>query len=358
MSESSAARKIIHIVSSLKVGGAERFVIDLCQIQQKEGHKPAIFSLGASDDELVTESRSKNIPTYTVSRKRGWRFLKAYYLLRRASVIHVHSPHALKLLSPLLPLLSSRKIIYTRHGARSLSSKRWKMLHQFSRSYVSAVTFVSEEGRDIFVSEHKWTGMPVEVIDNGIDTDAMKSREAVRQTGRLRIGSVGRMVALKGQIHLLETLAAMSPDQRTGFDIHFYGDGPCREELTAYATQNLPDVPVTFHGMVSDREQIYNNIDVLCVTSETEGLSLAMIEAMSFERALLATNVGGNPRLVEPDINGILFEYGDKHALADALLKMAADRRRTMQMGQAGRQKVISQFSLRATSDRFEALYR
>ena len=106
--------------------------------------------------------------------------------------------------------------------------------------------------------------------------------------------SVGRLVPLKGQQFLLEAIAALPETERQRISVQIFGDGPDRERLEAIAGNTLKDIPVVFHGNVMDREEIYRQIDVLAVTSRTEGLSLAIMEAMARQIPVIATAVGGN----------------------------------------------------------------
>ncbi len=358
MHASSTSKKIIHIVSSLKVGGAERFVIDLCQVQRQDGYQVSIVSLGDKSDDLVDEAQNRGIAVNIISPLYVWRLIQAYYLLSKADIIHFHSPHAVKLFNPFLGLLSQRAMIYTRHGAAPLEAEHWRRLHKKIRPYFNAVTFVSREGMENFQSMHHWSGLPLLVIDNGIDIDAITIRTSERQGSTLRLGSVGRMVALKGQINLLEAVAGLEANKRDRIVVDFFGDGDCRQRLEDYASQHLDKNNVHFHGMVGDRDEIYNSFDVLCVTSETEGLSLAVIEAMAYKKAVVATNVGGNPKLVAHDVNGLLFEYADTQTLKSYLSELLDNPSKIEAMGSNGREKVEQSFSLQATASKFEALYQ
>lgn len=357
MHVSSTSKKITHIVSSLNVGGAERFVIDLCQVQQQNGYQVNIVSLGSKRDDLVSEAGSKGIPVDVISQIHGWRLVQAYRLLCGADIIHFHSPHAVKLFNPFIGLLQRRSMIYTRHGAAPLEAEHWRSLHRKIRPYIDAITFVSQEGMHNFQSMHHWSDLPVRVIDNGIDTNALRLDTDKHQVSKLRLGSVGRMVKLKGQITLLEAVAGLPQEQRDRIIIDFFGDGDCRQGLESYVRQHLSDATVNFHGMVGDRDEIYNTFDVLCVTSETEGLSLAVIEAMAYKKAVLATNVGGNPKLVEHDANGLLFNYADTGTLTAYIGALLDDASRVAAMGEQGRRKVEQFFSLQATAAKFDELY-
>ena len=165
------------------------------------------------------------------------------------------------------------------------------------------------------------------------------------------------MVDLKNQISLLEAVATLPIEEQQKIEINFYGDGPCLAELKLFSDRNLENVAVNFHGMVQDRNIIYSSFDALIVTSETEGLSLAIIEAMAYGCVVIASNVGGNPKLVEHNKNGWLFEYNDTKTLAKYIQKLSTDKALISYLGSEGRKKIESQFSLDNTAQKYTDIY-
>jgi len=146
-------------------------------------------------------------------------------------------------------------------------------------------------------------------------------------------------------------------DEQKTLEINFYGDGPCMAELKLFNDRNLENVAVNFHGMVQDRNVIYSSFDALIVTSETEGLSLAIIEAMAYGCVVIASNVGGNPKLVEHNTNGWLFDYNDTDSLAKYLQTLNKDRSLISSFGTEGRKKIELQFSLDNTAQKYTDIY-
>ena len=350
-------RTIAHIVGSLNFGGAERFVIDLCSSQRNRGYNPTIISLGATTDPLIPEAKDQQIPVNVIKGGRTGKQLKLLLKLNHFDVLHIHSPHALKFLALLLPILSKKKIIYTRHGAAPLKAKKWKRLHKFARKYIDALSFVSEEAMSNFQDVHQWKKLPILVVDNGVNLTDITPSSFDQKSDKIRLGSVGRMVPLKNQIGLLKAVKNLSPLDRQKIEVHFFGDGDCFADLKCFHDQHLLDTKVVFHGMVRERDLIYKSFDVLLVTSETEGLSIAIIEAMAYQRAIIATNVGGNPRLVENQATGWLVPYDDSKELAKCIQQLINNPSLISEMGLNGMNKVHSKFSIDASADKYETLY-
>lgn len=344
---------VIHVVSSLNVGGAERFVIDLCQEQIEQQMTTAILSFGSPQDTLTAVCHDAKI-SLTVSSGKSWREQKQRLaLLSQFDVIHIHSPAALKSLVFHLFLLRRKNIIYTRHGAAPLTKPHWVRVHRFARLFVNAITFVSTEAKQNF-SHHNWNKVPQYVIDNGVRVPSRCENE--RSASVIRLGSVGRMISLKSQISLLKAVAQLSDAEQQHVELHFFGDGVLRHELELFYKQNL-SAKAVFHGIEIDREAIYPNIEALVVTSSTEGLSMVILEAMAYGKAVIATNVGGNPVLVKDGQTGWLYEYDDIAELKRLLLEVIKGPEPLLQCGTQARQWVAEHYALSNTAKRYQALY-
>lgn len=355
MPDSFKTNAIIHVVSSLEIGGAERFVIDLCKLQRSNGENVAILSFGSIDDPLIDECKNSEIMVYHTAKGRIKKWQSALAAIMPYKVVHFHSPYPLRFLLPIMPMCIFKTVVYTRHGADSLAGKNWYWMHKFARFFVNKISFVSQEGAVVFTQSHGWLKHKKYVIDNGVNlADIHMSKVA---SDKFRIGSVGRMVELKHQISLLQAVSKLDNEVKQIIEIHFYGYGPCFEQLNKFVEQHQLHQQVFFHGMVSDRSQIYNSFDVLVVTSETEGLSLAIIEAMAHYCPIIATNVGGNPKLVSHDSNGYLFEYNDVCALAEKIEQLMNNLESHILFGQNSRKKIEDQFSLLACAKKYQQLY-
>ena len=109
--------------------------------------------------------------------------------------------------------------------------------------------------------------------------------------------------------------------------------------------------------MVNDREEIYANIDALVVCSETEGLSMVIIEAMANKIPVIATNVGGNPKLVLDQKTGWLFDYDDNKKLAVILANIVQDKTVLNPIGLAAFNYISANFAIESSAKKYLALY-
>ena len=346
--------KVAHVVGSLKIGGAERFVIDLCEVQKNNDIAPVIISLGQPGEDLERECHQLNTPVFSFKHSLFIKLAKVFSQLRKCDVVHIHTPHALKFIFQLLPFLGA-KCIYTRHGAAPLAGSHWIKLHLKAEKFVDAITFVSQEGADNFQKTHDWKTVQSSVIDNGVliqPIEKIKPESLV-----LRVGSVGRMIPLKSQITLLQAASLLPLPIQEKLEIHYFGDGECLPILKAFNEQQHWPVKVIFHGMVNDRDKIYSSFDVLAVTSETEGLSMVIIEAMANRIPVVATNVGGNPKLVIEGETGHLFDYSDDQKLASLISGFAQDTQTINTLGNGAFSYIKDNFSLETSAKKYAELY-
>lgn len=343
---------VAHVVSSLEVGGAERLVIDLACAQLRTGLAAWIVDLGENQEApLAVTARAAGVRVVRAGRwrSRAARIAELARLLAgRRQALHIHNPGALRAVLPVLPAARGR-VIYTRHGAYPYASTPWKIVHRIALPFVDRVTFVTEEARRAFESVHGASDGRHVVVENGVAVGPGRDAARAARSAMLRIGCVGRLVELKGQHRLLDAVVGL--EDRVA--VHLFGDGPERERLVAQAERLK--LPVTFHGMVIDREQIYAAIDVLVVASRTEGQSMAIMEAMARSLPVIATDVGGNAELVRD--GGLLVPANDVLALRDAIAKLLGDPELHGQLGRAGHAWIRARHSIDAVAESYRALY-
>ena len=158
---------IIHVISSLLVGGAERFVLDLARQQQTDGYKVLILNLGDTDDPLIQEALNTNIPVLTIPTKRV--LISNNGIIKKlcnAKAVHAHNAVCIFRICAYIPFFKG-SLVYTRHSERKLSAIT-KLSHIFAKHKVRAITFVSEGSKTSFYNQFNWPKIKSLVIDNGV----------------------------------------------------------------------------------------------------------------------------------------------------------------------------------------------
>jgi glycosyltransferase involved in cell wall biosynthesis len=202
----------------------------------------------------------------------------------------------------------------------------------------------------------RW-GVPserVHAIPNGIDIPEDEARQS--GNGVVHFVSMGRLDADKAVDQTIRAFAGLSADMPAHLTI--LGDGPCRRELEALSERLGQEKRIVFRGAVADVTPYLREADVYLSTSVSEGMSNALLEAMSHAVMPVVSRVSGVAELVEEDVTGLVFAPGNETVLARRLeesLAMTTERRRAT--GEAA-QAAVRRFSLDRVAERHLVLYR
>jgi glycosyltransferase involved in cell wall biosynthesis len=227
----------------------------------------------------------------------------------------------------------------------------------FARSIARNTTAWVASSKEIAADLMGW-GVPSELvhaIPNGVeiaDDEEQRSRNGV-----VRFVSMGRLETEKAVDQTIRAFASLPADAPAHLTI--LGDGLCRPELEALSRRLGQERRIAFTGAVGDVTPYLKEADVYVSSSVSEGMSNALLEAMSRAVMPIVSRVSGADDLVEEGVSGLLFPPGDENALGTRLersLAMSAERRRAT--GEAARDSVRARFSLDLVAERHLSLYR
>jgi glycosyltransferase involved in cell wall biosynthesis len=231
---------------------------------------------------------------------------------------------------------------------------RWTLRH------AGALTAITEDCRQHALR----AGAPPErirLVFNGTDLRRFSPREngGNPRWGPHMIFACRQLFPRKGIRFLLEAAAQLKP-RFPDLKIVLAGDGFERPALVGLAQELGIASDVTFLGWVANSElpQYYRAAALSVIPSLEEGFGIPAAEAMGCEVAVVASDAGGLPEVVEDGVTGLVVPRGDSAALAQAIGSLLADPDRRRQMGQAGRARALRLFDWDRTAEQFEALYR
>jgi glycosyltransferase involved in cell wall biosynthesis len=203
------------------------------------------------------------------------------------------------------------------------------------------------------------------IIPNGIAASEVSqpaSREqllaelGLPATSRL-IGAVGRLWPQK-RVKDLIWAADLLKTTRDDTHVLIVGDGPQRQRLESYREQSQITDRVHFLGERDDVPRLMPHFDVLWLASEYEGQSNAILEAMVAGVPVIATDIAGNRDLVVDGVTGYLVPVGDRFEFTRRTHWLLDDAALKQRLGEAGRQRVLTEFSVERMVERHAALYR
>jgi glycosyltransferase involved in cell wall biosynthesis len=356
--------RILYILTSLGIGGAESQVTALAARMAAKGHTVAFMVLKHSDEEWPTKLpvMRLNLPKTASGIWKGLRFAQQFITLFRPDLLHSHTFPA-NLFARLLRLRGPRPspiLVNTLHNVYEGGWHRMA-LYALTDPLADAVTAVSEAAASRFLRWHAVSPGKLSVLGNGIDTEVFAPIPGERKRTRARMAAgsafiwlaVGRIAPAKDYANLLQAFRKLRAKQPGGrLWIAGEGDPDAIRELMLESNAG-----VEFLGLRRDIPELLCAADAYVLSSAWEGLPLALAEAMAMQKPVVATDVGGVRELIGEA--GLLVPAKEPEALAAAMeLVMLMPEMPRMRMAHAARARVESLYSLSAKAVAWEALYR
>jgi glycosyltransferase involved in cell wall biosynthesis len=193
----------------------------------------------------------------------------------------------------------------------------------------------------------------VKIIPNGVDlrnyVPLQKRLHCHDQRVAKKVVSVGRLIQNKG-IHYLIDAAPEVLQRFPSTEFIIVGDGPMRTELETRAKERGVLQAFRFYGFVPEVSNVLNTCDIFVRPSLTEGMPLAVLEAMACGLPVIATRVAGTPEIVIDHETGILVDSGDASNLAEALIELLGNTELAMRFGVNARKLVEKSHSWQKTA--------
>jgi glycosyltransferase involved in cell wall biosynthesis len=356
--------RIIQFVENLDRGGLERMALDLALTLQRRGHHVS-FACLHDPGALAPEAVSAGLTVHAFHKAPGfsprvlfnaWR----YFLRERPDVVHSHNPGVHHYATLAARLTGASCVISTRHGPLSSTgqpyNERW---FRAVMGWTDHIVHVSDHTRRILVNERGLSAAKSAVLYNGIALDRFTSRSA-QPAGAwptLRLGALGRLVPVKGHSVLLRAFARLVPSLPS-CTLTIVGGGPLEAALREEAAQLGLGDRVVFAGPTQDAPGWLSQWDLFVFPSLSEGLPLAILEAMAVGLPIVSTRVGGIPEVAPEGEVAWYAEPDQVDELAVQLAQALASPDELRRRGQAARARAIRDYGLETMTDHYEALYR
>ena len=190
------------------------------------------------------------------------------------------------------------------------------------------------------------------LVYNGIKMAARQSvfdkiaarRELGFSEGGFIIGSVGRLVTVKGHSYLIEAMPSILNENKD-CQLIIAGDGPLKADLEALITKLGLSDNVILAGHIDNIDKFMDTIDLFVLPSLSEGLPMALLEAMAYQKPVLASDVGGIPEVITNTSEGIMIVHSNADAISSAVCRLLQDRAQLKWLGGNSRKRVESAFS-------------
>jgi glycosyltransferase involved in cell wall biosynthesis len=365
------------VVPRLLGGGAAQCVVDLAAGLAGVGMAPTVVCLergGYLADELTNRGvtvigpikKTGNDPTAPFR-------LAAILREHRVDVAHCHNWGGLVDTVLAAKLARMIPVLHTQHGLDygfsdapdHLRSRLRTVMKVLACQGVTRIATVSQEVAQMVTREWRVSPSRVSVVHNGVRVPAPGEGNDIRARWRRELG-IGESDVLIGTVAvfrpvkdlhtMLEAMAFIARESPRA-KLVLMGAGPQKEELEAAVARLGLTSAVHFPGFRRDASQLLPALDVFVLSSLSEGISLALLEAMAAGVPVVATSVGGNVEILQNPASGLLVPPRSPRELADTILSLMNDASRRGELSAGGRRRVEEAFSLHRMIRAYEALY-
>lgn len=330
--------KILHIITSLHTGGAEKLIVDLIPRLRKLGHSVDVLLFDGRDTPFKQQLAASGI-TILESSKGGsvynpLHIFRLIPIIRQYDIVHTHNT-APQLFTAIASLFSKATLLTTEHNTTNRRRGWWwyKPIDRFMYSQYKEVICISDQAEENLRNYIGKCRANITTIYNGVDVQKYASAHPSNDLNMIapnckKIIMVAGFRYQKDQDTLIRATALLPQN----FHTFFVGDGERRELCENLSISEGVTDRVHFMGIRMDVPKLLKAADYVVMSSHWEGLSLASIEGMSVGKPFLASDVDG---LREMTINaGILFRHQNAAQLAEKIMMLDESPSKYQQIAQ------------------------
>jgi glycosyltransferase involved in cell wall biosynthesis len=339
--------RVCFMIDRLSRAGTETQLLALIRSLDRGRVQPTLVLLDGEDD-LSHALEPADCPVIRLGVRKLFsgravgaaRRLRAFWRAHRPDVLQVYFLDAAYLGAPLAKLCGVPRVLRVRNNLGYWVTPRHRAMGRMVRPFVDATLTNTAAGKDALVARDGLRPDRVVVLENGVDTARFKRFMLPDTSKRLvRVGCVANLRPVKNVDGLMRA-ARRACDRFPQLAFEVAGDGEQREELDRLAAALGLGDRFVLRGSVADVPNFLRRVDVAVLPSHSEGMSNALLEYMAAGRAVVATDVGANARLLDNGRCGLVVPPNDEAALVGALGALIANPLRAAGYGAAARSRV------------------
>lgn len=367
---------VVHLVYRFATGGLENVVVQLINNLPRHEFRHTVVALTEVDVAFVRRIERNDVEVIGLGKSPGqafWLYPKFFRLLRRLKPDVLHSCNLAAMeFSPVAALAGVALRVHAEHGwdigEVGGSNSHYRFLRKLYKPFVHEFVAVAAPLQDYLANAIGIASKHLHLIANGVDTEQFRPRrdDDLLPQGfpfchdrHWVIGMVGRLVPIKNPLLLVEAFLALIESAAPGAErirLAIVGEGPLGEEIKERMQGAGVADRLWLPGVRSDIPEILRAMDCFILPSLSEATSCTLQEAMATGLCIVATEVGGNPDLLDCGRCGSLVPSSDVKALAAAILKHLAAKT-TNGQGTAARQSVQKRYGLAGVVRRYRELF-
>ena len=323
--------RVCQVITDTNVGGAGRYLLNYLKHFDRENYKVSVV-LPKNSSLIDFISQYEEVDIYEMPYmddksydKRCTKELVRLFKEKSFDILHTHASLSARIAGRCAKI---KTIISTRHCIEPKGKMPISFLKSFLNNllcdyYIAVSDAVYENLKECGIKHSKikkvYNG--VEPIKSIVENKKKEIKQKYNIADGMVFGIFARLEEVKGHKYFIEAAKDYLTKGNKGTFL-IVGDGTLKKELMAMA-EDTPEI--IFTGYISDTKELLNITDVNVISSSSEAMSLAILEAMSLGKPTIATNVGGNPQLVKNELNGLLVEYADSEGMSYVFGKISKD---------------------------------
>lgn len=229
---------------------------------------------------------------------------------------------------------------------------------RFANCFVTAVIANSNAVRKRAIQFEKIKPEKIDVIYNGLDMDIFEKKYQKLHNKEYVVVIVANLNREVKRVDLFVKACAIVHKQNPDVKFQVVGDGPLRRSIETLAEELGLQSSIEFLGRRDDVPELLEKVSVGVISSDSEGLSNAIMEYMARGIPVVATDVGGNPELVLDGKTGWIVPPNDEQAMANAILKIIRAPENVARMGMAGTKIIKDTFSIQTMVEKTDRVFR
>lgn len=362
--------KILILIKGLGLGGAERLIVDSLPYLNREQFAYEFAYMLPWKDFFVPTITKAGFPVHCLGMQKTWHFpwmqRRLQNLMRERSfdLIHADLP-----VTGILARLMGRRfgipVIYTEHNLQERYHPLTRRANALTFGWNDCVLAVSEEVAGSINRCGLGRKTKVKTLVNGVPVEQVRAEAGNVNGLREEFGIpenhlvVGTVAVFRRQKRLQDWLEVASRvvQQQKNVTFLLVGHGPEEVLLRSKLRELRIEDRVVMPGFRPDGRRVMALMDVFLMTSEFEGLPMALLEAMALSKPVVATAVGGIPEVMKNGDEGFLTSVGAVDELAECTTRLLSDHQLRQLMGERGAAKVEEKFHIRHRVKFIEELY-
>lgn len=354
--------KLIHIIPTLDMGGAERLMVDIVKNLNPENFSVKIICLkrfGVWGLEL----KDFGVPLILLGQKRGLSLFSLIKLIRilkqeRPDIVHTHLFGADSYGALAARLAGVKYLVSTEHNLNYNDGFIKNAVKILISKLFDKIIAVSSAVKDYIIKTYYIKTEKISVIYNGIEVNKfLEPRDRlgeVKNNQKIIIGSIGRLTKQKGFAYLIEAISKL-PGRN--IECLIAGDGELKKELETKVKKLGLDDKIKFLGWQKDIKSFLDKIDIFILPSLWEGFGIAILEAGAAGLPVVASKVNGIKEIIEDNKDGLLVEPADSDELARKIESLLKDGNLRVELAANLRIKIKNNFNIKKIADSYEELY-